>query len=156
MRRQYLFTTSIHLVAVIAHVSGTSELVDMMYYYTASIDEGFIDVVAILDSYNLRIPKNRFTSRRSASPLLSAHAGSHSFRSTRYHSSVLQVQRCEVSVGLTCISYSQNLPYGQKCPPPQVIFAFAPSKLLSSGSAVFQSPAAHFLSKAAVWPTPSV
>lgn len=41
-------------------------------------------------------------------------------------------------------------PYGQMWPPPQLIFALEPSQDLSSGVAVAQSLAAHFVSKADV------
>lgn len=47
-------------------------------------------------------------------------------------------------------------PYGQIWPPPQLILALAPSQDLKSGVAVAQSLAAHLVSKAAVWPMPSV
>lgn len=47
-------------------------------------------------------------------------------------------------------------PYGQMWPPPQLILALEPSQDLKSGVAVAQSLAAHFVSKAAVWPMPRV
>lgn len=57
---------------------------------------------------------------------------------------------------MSLISVSKFKPYGQKCPPPQVIVAEDPSKVCSNVVADGQLFASHLCVNASVVPTPSV